>query len=209
MATLSVLVMDLGGVLLPFVPARRIAALQADLQVTAQATEQLMASGIAERLDLGSADSDALAVAMTRLAGKPVDEVCARALWLSVFTAPNLALWAFVAGLRPALQVVALSDNPAFVADVFPRHDAFDRVFWSADLGLKKPSAAVFAKVTETLGVDPEAIVFVDDSAPNVVAAEAFGWTAIQFITNRRLIADLGRRGIGRGVHFASEADDP
>lgn len=88
----------------------------------------------------------------------------------------------------------ALSDNPAFV-HVFPRTDAFDRFFWSAELGLTKPARAIFTRVSQEMKTAPADIVFVDDSVANVEAARACGWDAILYSSNERLLNDLAKRG--------------
>jgi FMN phosphatase YigB (HAD superfamily) len=49
----------------------------------------------------------------------------------------------------------------------------FDVVFLSCDEGLVKPDPAVYARVLDRLGLPPEAVLFVGDSAVNDVAAPA------------------------------------
>ena len=53
--------------------------------------------------------------------------------------------------------------------------------FFSCDLGVMKPDARYFAAVGERLGVQPEAIAFLDDSESHVIAAQAAGWTAFHY----------------------------
>lgn len=57
---------------------------------------------------------------------------------------------------------------------------AFDHVFVSSDIGLRKPEAAAFAHVAQAIGVAPGAILFFDDLAENVAGALAAGLQAVQ-----------------------------
>jgi putative hydrolase of the HAD superfamily len=61
--------------------------------------------------------------------------------------------------------------------DVFSE---FARVFLSYKTGNAKPSAAAFHDVVQHFGCDPKDIVFFDDNAGNVAAAEAEGLRAVQ-----------------------------
>lgn len=53
--------------------------------------------------------------------------------------------------------------------------------YYSCDLGVGKPAARYFQLVLEDLGVEPERVVFIDDSARNVAAARAVGINAMRW----------------------------
>lgn len=195
LASDRVLLFDLGGVLLPFDRERRVRALSAALAAEADAVRALVESGIAERLDLGLADEDELAVEMSRLGSRAVSAQQARRFWLSAFEAPNLDLWRTMARLRDRTPVGFLSDNPPFVRDVFPSRDAFDHEFLSAELGLMKPAPEVFSAVQALLAAPPERILLIDDIPANVAAARVAGWDAVVYSSNEELAADLADRG--------------
>jgi len=61
--------------------------------------------------------------------------------------------------------------------DVFTQ---FSKVFLSYETGNAKPSPAAFHDVVQHFGCDPKDIVFFDDNAGNVAAAEAEGLRAVQ-----------------------------
>ncbi|HZR02195.1 MAG TPA: HAD family phosphatase [Burkholderiales bacterium] len=56
---------------------------------------------------------------------------------------------------------------------------AFDRVFVSSDIGLRKPEAEAFAHVAASIGARPESILFFDDTHENVLGAMAAGLHAV------------------------------
>jgi HAD superfamily hydrolase (TIGR01509 family) len=190
-----VVLFDLGGVLLPFDQDRRVAALVRELGCAESAARALVASGLGRRLDQGAEEAE-LTGALSDLAGRAVAAVTARQLWLSVFEAPNAPLWATAAALRRRVVTGALSDNPGFVREVFPRDDAFDHVFLSCELGHCKPTPEVFATVAERLGARATDILFVDDVEDNVAAARGAGWDALLYRSNEELAGALAERGL-------------
>lgn len=54
----------------------------------------------------------------------------------------------------------------------------FDQVFYSHEIGMRKPEERVYNYVTERLGVKPNEILFVDDNEDNIEAAKKYGWRA-------------------------------
>ena len=63
----------------------------------------------------------------------------------------------------------------------FPRVEpAFDKVFASSDIGLRKPEPAAFEHVCREIGMPPHALLFFDDLEENVLGARACGLQAVQ-----------------------------
>jgi HAD superfamily hydrolase (TIGR01509 family) len=195
MAATEIILFDLGGVLLPFDPDRRVRAMVQALGIAPEAARAFMASDVHARLDVGEATAAEAASALSKVAGRAVTPAETQALILSVFEPPNLVLWDVVAALRQRIAVGGFSDNPAFVRELFPPGAVLKPMFWSAELGLSKSGPQAFAAVTKRLGCRPEAILFVDDSAANITRARAAGWEAIQFFSNDQLIEELSGRG--------------
>lgn len=85
-----------------------------------------------------------------------------------------------VASVRRSVPVGCLSNSNALHWTDQSRWLAhlFDAVFLSHELGLIKPDREVFDHVSSTLGVDPPAVVFLDDNELNVTAARAAGFAA-------------------------------
>jgi len=192
----EIVLFDLGGVLLPFDRERRVRTLCRALRLTEEAARAFMALDLHARLDIGGADEAELAEAISELAGWRTPADLARALILSVFEAPNLELWNVAASLKGRLRVGGFSDNPTFVREVFPDGYALDPMFWSAELGFSKADARAYAAVEARLGLNPAAIVLVDDSPDNVALAREIGWDAIHFRANRQVIGELAERGL-------------
>lgn len=52
----------------------------------------------------------------------------------------------------------------------------YDAIVDSSEAGAIKPEPRIFEIATERAGVKPEEILFVDDSRPNIMAADKLGW---------------------------------
>jgi 2-haloacid dehalogenase len=64
----------------------------------------------------------------------------------------------------------------AYAESIYRFLEEFDRRYVSGHLGLIKPDPAIYAAVEADCGLPPEALLFADDRAENVAAAEARGW---------------------------------
>jgi FMN phosphatase YigB (HAD superfamily) len=190
----SVILFDLGGVLLPFDRERRVAAMVRRLGVEAAAARALFAGELPGRMDRGEADEADFAEAFGALAGRPVSPDEARELILSVFEVPNADLWALAAALRAHATVGGFSDNPGFVRRVFPPGATLEPMIFSGEIGASKPSQAAFAAAEARAGASGAQILFIDDGPANVEAARRRGWDAILYRSNAALTSALARR---------------
>ncbi|MFV0450625.1 MAG: HAD-IA family hydrolase [Propioniciclava sp.] len=75
-------------------------------------------------------------------------------------------------------------------------NDEADYWFVSASMGVTKPHAEAYARVTEVLNLDPTAIAFIDDRPENVAGAERAGWTAHVWISDADTRAWLESLGV-------------
>ena len=67
----------------------------------------------------------------------------------------------------------------------------FDHVIESSKAGIRKPNPLIYQMMCETLGVAPEACVYLDDLGGNLKPARAMGMTAIKVETGPQAIAEL------------------
>ena len=196
MSALRAVLFDLGGVLLPFDRERRVAAIVRQLDVDADDVRELFDGPLPRRMDLGEADEADFAAAFADMSGRPITPATARALILSVFGAPNTELWDVVARLRRKLVVGGFSDNPAFVAEVFPDGAVLEPMIFSSQIAAMKPSDAAFAAAEARLGFGGGAVLFIDDASANVDAARRRGWDAILFSATGQVAEALELRGL-------------
>jgi len=92
-----------------------------------------------------------------------------------------------------------LSNMPEPFARHFERtHDfmrAFESGVFSSRAKLVKPEPEIFTHAAEVYGRAPEALLLIDDHLPNVVAARAAGWQAVQFHDAAQAEAEVAALG--------------
>ncbi len=78
------------------------------------------------------------------------------------------------------IPVFALSNfgaqNFPLSAAQFPFLTEFDRTYISGRMGMAKPDPAIFAAVEADCGIPPARLLFADDRAENIAAAQLRGW---------------------------------
>jgi epoxide hydrolase-like predicted phosphatase len=89
---------------------------------------------------------------------------------------------ALVEELHASLATALLTNNVATATwrETFPVH-LFDVVIDSSEVGLRKPSPAVYRVLLDRLGCEADEVVFFDDFERNVTGARAVGMHAYRF----------------------------
>jgi putative hydrolase of the HAD superfamily len=143
-----------------------------------------------------------LAAALTEFGVTASSEEVYAAIWLRMV--PVEESFAIVRGLRRNGYGVHLGTNQernraAHMREVLGYDALFDVCCYSCELGARKPDPAFFAEAARRIGVDPRAILFIDDGAGNVAAARDAGFAAEQWIIadgHDALHALLAKHGI-------------
>ncbi len=84
----------------------------------------------------------------------------------------------------------------AYRMEAFGLGDLLQFQFSSCYLGLRKPEAAIYRRALDILGREGRRVLFIDDRAENVAAAQAAGMEAVQFTGESALRAVLADRGL-------------
>ncbi|MFM5953771.1 MAG: HAD family hydrolase [Novosphingobium sp.] len=88
------------------------------------------------------------------------------------------------------------ADTWAGFRPTFPLMDLFGDIVVSGIEKIAKPDAAIFDLAAGRFGLHPEAMLFIDDSLPNIESASALGWQVHHFSDAEGLSADLRARGL-------------
>lgn len=88
----------------------------------------------------------------------------------------------------PANSVGSQGGRSLYVAEVMA---LFDHIIESAKIGLRKPDPRIYRMMTEALGVDPKACVYLDDLGVNLKPAREIGMTTIKVFDAPQAIAEL------------------
>jgi len=116
--------------------------------------------------------------------------------------APNIDL---IRRLRPAYKTAVLSNADSSLSRVLrDSHgiaDLFDDVVVSADVGMAKPDAQIYALSAHRLGLQTGECVFIDDLPANVEAAREAGMRGVHFLVNEHVLeAQLAELGVRAGA---------
>lgn len=88
----------------------------------------------------------------------------------------------------PANAIGSLTGRTLYIAEVMA---LFDHVIESAKIGLRKPDPRIYRMMVETLKVDPNNCVYLDDLGVNLKPAREMGMTTIKVTSGAQAIADL------------------
>jgi len=83
-----------------------------------------------------------------------------------------------------------------YIVSTFPIVSALEKWILSYEVGFKKPDAQIFQKAIEWASVEPQKILFIDDTKGHVEAAISLGMQGIHFISAAKLREELFRKQI-------------
>lgn len=78
----------------------------------------------------------------------------------------------------------------------YPSFGLFDGIVVSGEVGMVKPDPAIWGLLLERYGIDPAAVLYIDDLTENCAVAEGLGMAAHTFRGAAGLRAELEARGV-------------
>ncbi|HXP55854.1 MAG TPA: HAD-IA family hydrolase [Streptosporangiaceae bacterium] len=195
---MNALLVDLGGVLFGFDHPHRLRMVGQLLGRPPEEVDALLwESGFSADCDAGRyPDAAAVRAQVREITGYTGTDEDLDAAWCSAFQ-PDQRVLGLLAPRRADLRYGVFTNNGPLEEEALTRlypgvFEIFADQFFCHRLAANKPDPAVYRQVTELLGVGPEDISFVDDSADNVAAARRCGWTAVRYQEPSDLGALLG-----------------
>ncbi|KAJ1922155.1 hypothetical protein H4219_000017 [Mycoemilia scoparia] len=108
---------------------------------------------------------------------------------LTITEKPNTAVVNYIDELkRNGYKVAALTNDfkiDGLYQPQFDLNQIFDTVIQSSVVGIRKPDPRIYSLVCQELHVEPNQVVFLDDLAQNIRAAERFGMSTIRVEVDR------------------------
>jgi FMN phosphatase YigB (HAD superfamily) len=193
-STLKNLIFDLGDVIIPIdltAPVRNFATLANLPEDEVRAIWKQ--HDIWNRYETGLVDDEAFRDHVRRLLGNKqwADEVI-DAAWNSVLLDLPVERVARIKELTPNYRLFLLSNtSPIHIRQVNQLlinlnqptlEDLFERVFYSYDVRMAKPSATIYQHVLAEAGLLAEETAFFDDNAANIQAAAGLGIQAVHVV---------------------------
>lgn len=202
----QVVLFDIGGVIidLDFRDART--TLESEYLMDPETFLELTRSGfsgevlsVTEKAMIGAIGTQAYLLAFQNGCKRPVPLETVERLRASMLGPERPAMLELLEQLRKHIPIAAFTNTMALHWDLlmnpkryrFP--ELFRTIFASHLLGDAKPRIESFKKVVSALGVRPEEVVFVDDSALNVSGAAQLGIKGIVFKNLETLRQELGK----------------
>lgn len=197
----SVMVFDLGNVLLPF-----------DYKVILEKLERIQ-KGLGEKFaqyyrdnydvhrkyERGEISSDQFTEILLGVLEHKVSKEQLIRIYSDMFTV-NTGLVAVLPVLKKNYRLVLLSNTN----DIHERYgwrdneflNLFDKLVLSHKVGAVKPEEKIYRAVEDFTRVPPAEHFYIDDIAEYVAGGKKMGWHAVQFVGNKELFAEFDKRGI-------------
>ena len=83
-----------------------------------------------------------------------------------------------------------------YIVSTFPIVSTLEKWILSYEVGFKKPDAHIFQKAIEWASVEPERILFIDDTIGHVEAAISLGMQGVHFISATKLREELFQKQV-------------
>jgi putative hydrolase of the HAD superfamily len=87
-----------------------------------------------------------------------------------------------------------------YIVSTFPIVSVFEKWILSYEVGFKKPDAQIFQKAMEWASVEPEKILFIDDTKGHVEAAIFLGMQGVHFISASKLREELFQKQVASNL---------
>ena len=176
---MKAVIFDLGNVLVGYDHQATLAALAAHTTVDAAAVQDAFAA-VGAAAGIGQLDAAQLHAELAARTGYQGDF----ARFIADFATgirPDATALAYAVALqeRPGVTVAVMSNTNAahvlWLDEHVPELKQIDLVMMSNEVGILKPSPAIYRLALELLDVPPAQAIFIDDLADNVAAAQALG----------------------------------
>jgi 2-haloacid dehalogenase len=198
--TIELVLFDLGGVLIDWEPRRLYRKIFADEAAMEQFLATVCTPAWNLELDRGRPFAEAVAELVARHPEQrePIEAYHER--WIEMIGGPIAPTVAVLDGLKSEGRRLEALTN--WSAETFPlvRHDPtygfldhFATIYVSGELGMIKPEDDIFHHVLDDVALPAGRVLFIDDSAKNIAAADRLGFATHHFATAEALAADLRR----------------
>ncbi|HBH23620.1 MAG TPA: HAD family phosphatase [Cytophagales bacterium] len=191
------LIFDLGGVIVNLDVTKTLIEMSGLFGVNQQQlTAQYLQAPFFKQYERGEIGSEAFRSELCRLANKDVEDRHIDKAWNAMIGNTPMFRIDWLKELSKAYKIHMLSNtNHLHIVDFHEKfrkdtgieqpHDIFDSVFYSYEIGHRKPEMSCYEYVLETIGAKPEEAMFFDDNQENIKAAQALGINSVLVPVNK------------------------
>ena len=198
--SVKAIIFDMGGVLIEYDEAPEHGAVQAMCADPVYARSRIPQLVRPDRLHRGPVTFDDLFKLFVEEVGLTADYATFVSAATLGFGPPMSGIGQVIDSLSGRFRLALLSSTNAVHWGYAKSHygELLDKVrphFVSFELGMMRPEPAIYKHVADTLAVEPEECILIDDTEANVDGARRVGFDAIRFRTSEQLGAELEARG--------------
>jgi len=199
---LSTIIFDLGGVLIDLDTSRSVKtfALLSGLSEK-EVYSKFLDDGWSYAFEKGEIDSATFRNEVRKSLGIEVSDNQIDQAWNEMLLDIPYARLKMVADLRNKYQLFVLSNTNAIHIEAFNRKvavstnggiitDYFDKVYYSNELGMRKPDTEIFAHVIAANNLNPQQTLFIDDMENNIIGAQSVGLRTVH-LSNQDYLTEL------------------
>jgi len=125
-------------------------------------------------------------------------------IWNEIFV-ENPEVSEIIRSLKGKRQLGLLSNTDPlhfnYIVSTFPIVSILEKWILSYEVGFKKPDARIFQRAMEWASVEPEKILFIDDTKGHVEAAISLGMQGVHFISATKLREELFQKQVALGLY--------
>jgi 2-haloacid dehalogenase len=200
---IQLVLFDLGGVLIDWEPRRLYRKIFTDEAAMEAFLGTVCTPAWNLELDRGRPFAEGVAELVARHPEQRAEIEAYHTRWIEMIGGPIAPTVALLDRLKADGHWLQALTN--WSAETFPlvREDPeyrflenFRKIHVSGELGMIKPDADIFLYVLGNVGLPAERILFIDDSAKNIAAAEGLGFATHHFASAIELEAELCHRGL-------------
>ena len=187
---------DLGGVLYEISPERMRSSFFALCAQYGAAPSRDELFGVFDAMELGAFDGPEFFEEIRRTTRMPATDDELRNAWNAILVGPYPFAAKLTLMAAANRRVALLSNTNAIHRDRFhdETQDVFapmERIFYSFEIGARKPNPEAFLHVIENTGFKPETTLFVEDTPANIEAAKSLGFQVYHATEPSRIFDDL------------------
>lgn len=184
-------IFDLGGVLLNIDYHLTIQAfVDIGMSNFQELFTQAQQSELFDKIEVGEISSDEFLAEIKALMPSHVSEVAIRTAWNAMLLDLPSERLDFLLAVKEKYNTALLSNTNSIHLENFYKElkkvhnlksldDYFHKVYFSCDLGMRKPNPETFLRVCELEGFNPSETLFIDDTMQHVEGAKQAGLQAL------------------------------
>lgn len=184
-------IFDLGGVLLNIDYHLTIQAfVDIGMSNFQELFTQAQQSELFDKIEVGEISSDEFLAEIKALMPSYVSEVEIRTAWNAMLLDLPSERLDFLLAVKEKYNTALLSNTNSIHLESFYKElkkvhnlksldDYFHKVYFSCDLGMRKPNPEIFLRVCELEGFNPSETLFIDDTMQHVEGAKQAGLQAL------------------------------